>query len=137
MIGYDNACKLRARANAKSRAFCPLTELFAAVRMVLDNFHRDNHTWCLERMPEIDPQTEENQELLAGRNTEACEQLNSWITNRTASSLAMGRGHFFVYWAAQFADHNDWIEEIAAARRHRFAMGARKQDPDQARQSKK
>ena len=93
VIGYDNACKLLLLARARRQQFPPLTEDFlSSLTFVLDNFHRKNHTWCLEHLPEIDPKTAENQALMGMKNTEACEQHNSWISNRTRTSLEMPPG---------------------------------------------
>ena len=87
-------------------------------------------------MAEIDPKSDTNKEILDGKNTEACEQLNAWINERTACSLSMGRGHFGVYWDAQFDEHNKWLMRLAQARRNRFAAGGLKHNPDKAKQSK-
>ena len=55
-LGYDNACKLLSLARVKETQYLPWTKSFVEeVRMVLDRFHRDNHTWCLNNMPEVDP----------------------------------------------------------------------------------
>ena len=101
--------------------------------MVLDNFHRSKHTWCLERMPEVDPTTTENKDILEAKNTEACEQLNSWISGRTSSGLEMTRGHFLIYWWALFDAHNEWLEKLASCLRRRYARGGMAHDPDQPR----
>ena len=53
--------------------------------------------WCLKHMPEVDPKTPSNQELLHAKNTEACEQLNSWIHYRTRSFVWCFIW-FFVMW---------------------------------------
>lgn len=100
-IGYDNACKLLALARAKAHAAEPWSLDFVNhVIMVLDRFHRQNHTWCLENMPEVDPKDPRNEKFLAGKNTEACEELNSWISRRTGSCLEMTQGRFPIYWWA-------------------------------------
>ena len=130
-IGYDNACKLLALARAKRNEFVPWTEsLVGEVRMVLDKFHRSNHTWCLRELPEVDPCRPENADLVAEKNTQACEQLNSWIRGRTSSGLEMARGHCSVDWWGLFERHNDWVEEGAACNRRRFAKGGMARDPD-------
>lgn len=133
MIAYDNACKLRSKIASKAASFAPWTSAFAETKVVLDAFHRDNHTWCLERYPDIDPNHESNAKALRGKNTQACEQLNAWISNHTASSLAMGRGHFLVYWEGMFCVHNAWLEEVAAARLRRYQAGFSSTDPTVAR----
>ena len=74
-------------------------------------------------MPEIDLDAPANQELLAGRNTQACEQLNAWISEHTRASREMGHGHFYVYWNVLFHTHNRWLMEQAAARRRRVDGG--------------
>ena len=60
---------------------------FSQIGLVLDHFHKRNHTWCLKNLPQTNPDTPQNAALLQNKNTEACEQLNSWITGRTKSSL--------------------------------------------------
>ena len=134
IIGYDNACRLLAFARNVRDRQPPWTSEFAdAVKVVLDNFHRDNHTWCLEHLPEVDPGSACNVSLLEGKNTEACEQLNSWISGHTASCLEMRPGVFGLYWWALLSEHNAWIEWQAACRRRRFRSGLTKYDPDVAR----
>ena len=81
----------------------------------MDGFHKANHVWCLNHLPEVNPDTEENAQLLAGKNTEACEQLNSWINERTAPAREMTPGHFGVYWWALFTEHNNWLGQQASA----------------------
>ena len=60
---------------------------FLDMALLLDNFHRDNHTWCLRYLPEVHPKQPVNADLLAGKNTQACEQLNSGISQRTGSKF--------------------------------------------------
>ena len=118
-------------ARMKAQDFPPWTQTFVEeVSIVLDRFHRDNHTWCLTHMPEVDPLQPANTELLANTNTEACEQLNSWISGRTASGLEMTGGHFAVYWWALFDTHNEWLDHQAKCKRRRFASGGQGRDPD-------
>ena len=106
-FGYDNACKLLALARARRDQSPPLTAEFAdSLAFILDNFHRQNHTWCLQHMPEVDPKTDENKALLGHKNTEACEQYNSWITARTRASLEMPPGRFAIYWWTNVREHN-------------------------------
>lgn len=136
-IGYDNACKLRSLALAKADACKPWTEAFAKdVAMILDRFHKKNHTWCLKNMPEVDPSNPANAPLVAGKNTEACEELNSWISVRTRCSLEMSEGRFGVYWCVQFEEHNKWLEEQVQAKRRRYALGALSRDPDAPQSSR-
>ena len=98
-LGYDNACKLLSMARVKKNDFLPWTKSLAEeVRIVLDGFHRDNHTWCLNALPEVDPLHPANEKFLASKNTEACEQLNSWISPRTRMCLEMTRAHFQLHW---------------------------------------
>ena len=134
VLGYDNACKLLSFARLKEGACLPWTRsLVAEVAFVLDRFHRANHTWCLERMPEVDPETPANAKLLDARNTEACEEMNSWISGRTSSMLELTQGHAQIYWWALFHEQNEWLERQAEARRRRFARGGLKHDPDVTR----
>ena len=67
------------------------------------------------------------------QNTEACEQLNSWITGRTKSSLEMPPGRFAIYWRTLFQQHNVWLEAEADCLRRRFAKGKMQHDPDKTR----
>eukprot|EP00959_Pyramimonas_sp_CCMP1952_P441223 9236971-Pyramimonas_sp.AAC.1 len=71
-------------------------------------------------MPEVDPLRPENEKLLEGKNTEACEQLNSWISGRTRNGLEMTRGHFQMHWWILFDAHNQWLEREAACKRRRL-----------------
>ena len=88
-------------------------------------------------MPEVDPLQPENAKLLANKNTEAAEQLNSWMSGRTASGLEMTRGHFAVYWWALFDAHNEWLEGKAACSRRHFASSGQGRDPDKPKMRKK
>ena len=45
----------------------------------------------------------------------------------------MGCRHFLIYWDALFDTHNEWLEEPSAAKRRRYAAGARKNDPEKAK----
>ena len=130
-LGYDNACKLLAVARKNQDRHLPWSKSFVEdVAIVLDNFHRRNHTWCLKNMPEVDPLGEKNAALLAGKNTEACEQLNSWINSRSRSALEMPPGRFMIYWWTLLVSHNEWLEAEAACMRRRFAKGGLQHDPD-------
>ena len=134
VIGYDNACQLLAFAKSKRELHKPWSlEFLDKVRMILDGFHKGNHTWCLKNLPEVNPDTEANSKLMAGKKSESCEQLNSWINWHTASGREMTPGHFGVYWWAIFREHNAWIVEQAESKRRRYARGHMKHDPDLAR----
>ena len=106
---YDNACKLLAVARRLSSAYQPWTGLASKVRYLLDGFHRDNHTWCLSHMPDVDPERPENLHLSENVNTQACEQYNSWINSHTLPACEMTEGHFHIYWWAMFHEHNKWL----------------------------
>ena len=89
-LAYDNACHLLQKARDNRHVAGDISRSLASdLAIVLDNFHRDNHTWCLQHLPQVDPKHPANTALLEGKNTQACEQLNSWITHRTKSSLDM------------------------------------------------
>ena len=105
-------------------------EFVRNVAMVLDNFHRKNHTWCLKNLPEVDPQSDNNERLAVGKNTVACEQLTSWIALRTRTNVDLPPGRFLIYWWTLLASHNDWIEKKAASMRRRCARGGLRHDPD-------
>ena len=124
-LAYDNACHLLQKARENRDVAGDISRSFASdLAIVLDNFHRDNHKWCLQHLPEVDPKHPANTALLAGKNTQACEQLNSWITHRTKSSLDMPPGRFQVFWWTILLEHNAWIQEEAAAARRRAARRA-------------
>ena len=115
-IGYDNECKLLAFALQQRSEFPPYTNHFVDTMLIfLDKFHKDNHTWCLQNMHEVNPESEEVAALIQGRNTEACEQLNSWISHHTLSALEMQPGAFAIYWWSLFAEHNAWVQRLANA----------------------
>ena len=136
-IGYDNACKLLLMARARQDGRPPWSQTFARdIAIVLDNFHRGNHTWCLAHLPEVDPEQPRNAALMSDKNTEACEQLNSWISLRTRASLELPPGRFLIYWWTLFVAHNAWVESQHAAKRRRFARGGVKQDPDKPKRKK-
>ena len=130
-VGYDNACKLLALAREKRRACLPSTEEFVSrVSFMLDRFHRQNHTWCLSHMPEVDPHNPANERFVRNRNTEACEQLNLWIAGRTRVALELTRGRFVVYWWVLFGEHKEWLEREAVALRRRCSRGGLARNPD-------
>ena len=131
IIGYDNACRLLAFARKVKDQQPPWTSEFAdSVKMVLDNFHKGNHTWCLANLPEVNPDSVQNAKLLEGKNTEACEQLNSWIARHTSCCLEMRPGVFGLYWWAMLSEHNAWLEWQAQCRRRRFLAGRTQRNPD-------
>lgn len=79
---------------------------------------------------QVDPDHPDNAPLLQFRNSESCEQLNAWISGRTAAALNLTGGRFGVYWHALFAEHNEWVEQCSSARRRRFQAGFLKRNPD-------
>ena len=67
-LGYDNACKLLTVARRHQDRHLPWPKSFVEdVAIVLDNFHRRNHTLCVKSMPEVDPLDENNAVLLSGK----------------------------------------------------------------------
>ena len=77
-IGYDNACQLKAFAERVRERMPPWTDSMAdSVAFILDRFHSRNHARCLTHRPSVDPQNPINGQYLEGKNTAACEQLNS------------------------------------------------------------
>ena len=87
----------------------------------------------LTSLPEVNPDTETNAKLLHGKNTEACEQLSSWINRHTGLCLETRPGVFGVYWWAMLSEHNAWVEWQAGCRRRRFLAGRRIHDPGMPR----
>jgi hypothetical protein len=135
-FGYDNASKLLALARARRDQSPPLTAEFAdSLAFILDNFHRQNHTWCLQHMPEVGPKTDKDKALLGHKHTEACEQYNSWITARTRTSLEMPPGRFAIYWWTNVREHNRWLGEDQECLRRWYARGRMKHNPDVPRSS--
>ena len=134
-IIYDNACKLLAVARSKRECFPPLTEVFAALPIILDKLHRDNHKWCLKHLPEVDCKSDENLRFVEGVDTQAAEQLNSFINDRTPPALEMTRGRYSVWWHALFRLRNGRMLSDRANLRARFARGHMKHDPDVVRDS--
>ena len=134
-IIYDNACKLLAVARAKRKCFPPLTELFAELPIILDALHRNNHVWCLENLPEVDCKRPENQRFTEGVDSQACEQHNTFVTDRTPPSLEMTGGRYLVWWNTLFCLKNARMLSERAKARARYARGHMKYDPDVVRQS--
>jgi hypothetical protein len=133
VVFYDNACKLLALVRAKAHLHPPLTEALAMIRFLLDGLHRDNHTWCLQNLPEVDPEREENLHFREDFNTQAAEEYNSWINERTLAAAEMTGAHYNIYWWSLFNDHNTWLEQQASAFRRRYARGHMANDPDRPR----
>ena len=133
-IFYDNACKLLAVARAKRSCYPPLTELFADIKILLDKLHRGNHTWCLENLPEVDCCRPEMKQYTDGVDTQACEQLNSFISDCTPPALEMKQGRYLVWWSSLFRLKNDRTFSEREKARARFARGHMKNDPDKVRQ---
>ena len=136
-VFYDNACKLLAVARAKQHLFPPYTDLSAQLKILLDQFHRNNHVWCLKNLPEVDCQSEPNKKWVDGVNSQACEDMNSFINDRTVPSLEMTKGLYYVYWYALFRLKNERTTEQRALARQRFVRGHIRQDPDKVVQKLK
>ena len=51
-VGYDNACRLLSMAQSCQDLAPPWTYSLSLVRIVLDRFHRGNHQWCLQNVPQ-------------------------------------------------------------------------------------
>lgn len=79
---------------------------------------------------QVDPNHVTNAWLLEHRNSESCEQLNAWISGRTAAALNLSAARFGTYWNICFAEHNEWLVRCAEAKRRRFEAGVLKRDPD-------
>ena len=112
----------------------PLTGLFAQLPIILDGLHRDNHKWCLENLPEVDCNREENKKYTAGVDSQEAEQFNSFVTDHTPSALEMTRGRFLVWWHSLFRLKNDRTLSERAKLRVRYERGHMKYDPDVPRQ---
>ena len=84
--------KLLAVAGAKQQLYPLYTELFAQLRTLLDKPHRNNHFWCLKNLAEVECQSESNKQWVGGVNSQACEDMNSFINDRMVPSLEMTKG---------------------------------------------
>lgn len=51
-VGYDNACRLLAMAERCENLCSPWTNKVTECRIVLDRFHKGNHSWCLRHRPQ-------------------------------------------------------------------------------------
>ena len=85
---------------------------------------------------QVDPDHPDNAPLLQFRNSESCEQLNAWISGRTAAALNLTGARFGAYWHALFAEHNEWLEQCSAARRRRFQAGLLKKTQTNAKEDR-
>ena len=88
----------------------------------------------MKHLPQVNPDEGRNKQLLANKNTEACEQLNSWITAPTKSSVEMPPGRFAIYWWTLLQRHNAWLDTESACLRRRFLLGKMKHNPDKTKQ---
>lgn len=136
-IFYDNACKLFALVRSKKDMCPPMTDMLAKIKILLDQVHRDNHVWCLENLPEVDCKSAANEEFVDGVNTQACEEMNSFINDHTVASLEMTKGRYYIYWYALFRMKNARTLAERRLARQRFARGFAKQDPDKVMQTKR
>eukprot|EP00973_Karenia_brevis_P091650 12408507-Karenia_brevis.AAC.1 len=64
------------------------------------------------------------------KNSEACEQLNAWISKRSHTALERTHGRYLLFWWILFIEHKEDLEEQAAALRRRYARGGMKHNPD-------
>ena len=135
LVLYDNACKLLTLTRAKRHCYLPLTETLAQTKFCLDAFHRNNHVWCLQHLPEVDPQAPNNQTFMSGINSQACEEYNCFLTNHTPVALEMTGGRYHIYYWTLARLKNDRLLSERAKLRARFARGFMQQDPDVPRQS--
>ena len=133
-IFYDKACKLLAVARAKKDLHPPWTTVFVLLKILLDQFHRNNHAWCLENLPEVDCQSAANRDFVDGVNSQACEEMNNFINDRTVPSLEMTKGRYYVYWYALFRMKNARTLAQRCLARQRYLRGFMRQDPDKVAQ---
>ena len=83
-----------------------------------------------EELSEVDCQSEANEQWVDGVNSQACEEMNSFINDRTVPSLEMTKGRYYVYWYALFRLKNERTTEQRGYARQRFRRGHIRQDPD-------
>ena len=95
-IFYDNACALRSFCrNAKRAPLGVAGPILAAMKFLLDIWHRKNHTRCLQDPDlarELDPKHEANAALASTYSTEACEQCFAWLDRYLYHFLELGPG---------------------------------------------
>ena len=98
---YDNACMLAhfVRNQARRRNPPSITSLLACAIFVIDNFHRKNHTACLDPtsrayMPEVDIQ---KHDALKALNSSQSEQWNSWLSQFATNVKHMRFGTLDLY----------------------------------------
>ena len=102
-VFYDNVCKLLTVARAKQNLSPLCTTIFADLKILLGQTHRNNQVWCLKNLPELDWQSEVNEKWVDGVISQACEEMNSFTNDRTVPSLEMTKGRNYVYWHASFS----------------------------------
>ena len=130
-IFYDNACKLLSVARSKRDQCPPWTQTIADTPILLDALHRNNHSWCLVNLPEVDCQRPENKHLVEGANTQVCEEFNRFLADHTPSALEMTRGRYHVYWWSLFRAKNARLLAERDKLRARFRRGFMHQSPDE------
>lgn len=101
VVFMDNACGLRAFAHNPLRATrTAVTKVMKKLRYMLDVWHAQNHTKCLEKPElrlELDPRLPENEGLRKAVDTEACEQAFAFLDRVTYLLQEMGPGSFHTY----------------------------------------
>ena len=100
LVFMDNACALEKFAlNPKRKERTDVTRKMATFHYMLDIWHVHNHSQCLA-LPDgarrLDPRHEANKEKASAVNTEACEQVFSFLDRITYVSMNMGPGHFAI-----------------------------------------
>ena len=69
----------------------------AFLKILLDELRRNIDVWCLKNLPEVDCQREANQQWVDDANSQACEDMNSFINDRTVPSLELTKGRISVF----------------------------------------
>ena len=98
VVRHDDACHLRRYADGRAGDSAAALRLaFPNIQYITDGLHSRNHIdpWCLAN---CSPKAECNRDLVAGENSQACEQLFSLIGKHKHSVRSMGRltSHFFL-----------------------------------------
>ena len=94
---YNNACKFLVLVRTKKILLPPPAIRLAFLKILLDSLRRNIYVWCLKNLPEVDCQREANQQWVDGANSQACEDMNSFIHDRTVPSVEMTKGRIYVF----------------------------------------
>ena len=114
VIFNDNGCTLRQYAiNVVRAARTYVTRAMAKLHYMIDIWHVSNHSACLVDPASraiLDPRHTDNAAKRAAVNTEACEQVFSFVDQVTYVAFQMGPGMFHTYAYLLFDLENEKTE---------------------------